>query len=170
MTRARFVIIMIVGGFLTLGSTPARADNIDCSNVANLNQFGECLGTSGLDQLVGDGHQGWLDGGAGDDSLNGYYGNDTLIGGAGDDVLYGYGGNDTLIGGSGDDYLNGGGGSDRLDGERGRDTLNGATVQDVIHADDGERDRINCGEGKDKVIYAKGTGKVADNCERQKAV
>ena len=53
-----------------------------------------------------------IDGGTGDDHLNGTTGNDSLDGGAGNDSVYGGNGNDTLIGGAGFDVLWGGNGDD----------------------------------------------------------
>lgn len=82
-----------------------------------------------------------------DDRLYGDDGNDLLYlnasptasgrtlanGGAGDDVIYGSAGGDTIVGGSGRDAIVAGRGSDR------------------INARDGERDRVNCGSGRDTV-------------------
>lgn len=66
------------------------------------------IGTTGPDQLYGNG------------------GNDVLIGGRGKDVLHGDGGDDVLRGGRGNDELNGGPGKDELYGGRGDDTLTGS--------------------------------------------
>ena len=65
---------------------------------------------------------GWLDGDAGNDTLqwdgsqaarlSGWAGDDTLAGGAGDDIMDGGGGNDELRVGRGHDFLNGGTGTD----------------------------------------------------------
>ncbi len=65
---------------------------------------------------------GILDGGTGDDTLNGSAGNDILLGGEGDDKLLGNGGRDVLIGGDGHDSLSGGAGDDLL--------ISGATIYD----------------------------------------
>ncbi|WP_282598267.1 calcium-binding protein, partial [Chromobacterium violaceum] len=64
-----------------------------------------------------------LQGGAGDDVLNGWDGNDSLYGGDGNDTLNGGNGNDLLEGGDGDDVLNGGAGADTLRGGAGNDRL-----------------------------------------------
>ena len=64
-----------------------------------------------------------IEGGGGDDELNGDEGNDTLLGGADDDILSGYGGNDILKGGDGDDILDAGVGIDNLYGGEGEDTF-----------------------------------------------
>lgn len=66
-----------------------------------------------------------LDGGAGDDWLQGNGGNDELVGGAGADGLYGGRGDDNLSGGAGDDWLVGDSGNDVLEGGAGDDRLMG---------------------------------------------
>jgi len=68
----------------------------------------------------------YVDGGGGDDSIDGGVGlgaGDTLIGGAGNDTLRGWDGDDILIGGEGNDVLTGDQGADSLDGGVGDDQL-----------------------------------------------
>ena len=110
----------------------------------------------------------YLDGGAGNDTIEGLGGYDELTGGAGNDSvssvggtggtpfypqssLYGDQGNDTLIsgdatdvleGGTGDDLLIGGGGDDNLNGDFGADTLDGGTGDDTLTAGDGAFDDV----------------------------
>ena len=67
----------------------------------------------------------FLDGGFGDDIINGGAGNDTLDGSVGDDGLSGYTGDDVLLGGPGFDTLVGHDGADVLRGELDDDTLVG---------------------------------------------
>jgi hypothetical protein len=88
---------------------------------------------------------------------------DYLAGGAGDDKIYGRGGNDTLLGGAGDDYLDGGDGNDIITGGPGSDRILGGPGSDTIHADDGERDTIDCGPGSDRA-YVDAID-VVKNCE-----
>jgi hypothetical protein len=64
-----------------------------------------------------------------------------LVGTAGPDVLAGRGGNDIVYGGPGNDSLNGGGGHDRL---------YGGTGDDHLFANDGVRDIVDCGPGRDE--------------------
>ena len=66
-----------------------------------------------------------LDGGAGNDRVQGYPGNDKIYGGAGNDSLYGGYGNDTLTGGAGNDlFLDDYGGNDVItDYTAGQDTI-----------------------------------------------
>jgi Ca2+-binding RTX toxin-like protein len=91
-------------------------------NVANLE------GSSGNDKLTGDDDPNLLIGGpGGNDTLAGGPGPDTLRsggpssldGGSGNDRLEGLGANDTLEGGTGDDLLSGGGGTNTIDGGTG---------------------------------------------------
>ncbi|MCB1340173.1 MAG: hypothetical protein KDK24_03720 [Pseudooceanicola sp.] len=79
-------------------------------------------GQRGTD-LAGDGAANGLDGGLGDDVVNGKGGNDVLQGGYGNDKVIGGSGNDILDGGHGEDVLIGGNGNDllisRADGREG---------------------------------------------------
>ncbi len=88
--------------------------------------------------------------GAGD-AIRGRGGNDSLRGDDGDDCLFGNQGRDRIDGGSGADRLKGGADNDRLKGGAGRDVIGGGPGADTIGARDGERDRVRCGPGKDKV-------------------
>lgn len=89
-----------------------------------------------------------LNGGNGNDVLNGTDGNDRLDGGNGSDTLNGGGGNDTLNGGNGNDTLNGGDGNDTLNGGNGNDVLRGGAGNDTL----------NGGNGNDLFILAAGDG------------
>jgi hypothetical protein len=75
-----------------------------------------------------------------------------LAGGGHDDVILGLGGNDTLLGGAGDDRIDGGAGRDVITGGAGADRLLGGAGSDTIDAADGERDVVDCGAGRDRVI------------------
>jgi len=80
-----------------------------------------------------------MDGGAGNDLLQGSGQADSLIGGKGNDTLLGQGGDDTLDGGSGNDRLDGGAGADlyRISG-----TQYGSYVGDVSIIDYSGEDTI----------------------------
>lgn len=101
-----------------------------------------------------------IDGGKGDDNLQGRDGQDTLIGGQGKDILYGNAGNDLLNGGWGQDELYGEDGDDLLFGGRDSDTLIGGNGSDRLHGDDGNdlltgesgQDRLHGGLGSDTLI------------------
>lgn len=107
--------------------------------------------SDGNDRLVGGEGKDRLVGGSGNDKLVGGSGNDKLLGNSGKDKLQGDSGKDRLDGGSGADRLRGGSGADRLKGGRGRDSLKGDSGRDSIDVRDGQRDRVDCGSGRDKV-------------------
>jgi uncharacterized protein len=96
-----------------------------------------------------------LEGNDGDDVLNGGNGNDRLLGFDGDDVLGGGNGNDELLGDRGDDILNGGNGIDRIFGGDGADFLNGENGDDLLAGGAGS-DRLTGGNGKDTFQFALG--------------
>jgi Tol biopolymer transport system component len=77
---------------------------------------------------------------------------DYKAGGGHDDTISGLGGNDTLLGGAGDDKIEGGSGNDIVTGGAGADKLYGGDGSDTVYAADGERDTIDCGAGKDRVV------------------
>lgn len=66
-----------------------------------------------------------LDGGAGNDQLDGYQGPETMIGGDGDDTLEGNRGDDHLFGGAGNDTVDGGDDADEVRGGDGDDVVGG---------------------------------------------
>lgn len=88
---------------------------------------------------------------------------DYLAGGGWDDVLIGLAGNDTLLGGAGSDRIMGGPGNDVIVGGSGADLLFGGPGSDTINAADGERDAVDCGPGRDRVIAD--SVDVVTNCE-----
>lgn len=87
-----------------------------------------------------------------------------LAGGGHDDTILGMGGNDTLLGGAGDDRLDGGRGNDVITGGAGADRIDGGPGSDSIAVDDGERDVVECGDGRDRVV-ADPYDLVAASCE-----
>jgi RTX calcium-binding nonapeptide repeat (4 copies) len=98
-------------------------------------------GEEGDDEIHGLGAADWISGGLGNDVIYGGPGADLMTnyglgGGEGDDVLYGGDGNDSLSGGAGEDVLYGGDGDDNLELTMG--------------PNDGQRDKLYCGEGKDE--------------------
>jgi hypothetical protein len=72
--------------------------------------------------------------------------------GDGDDVIYGGSGDDLLQAGKGADVMYGGDGSD-----------------DIVEARDRQRDKLYCGEGKDR-YYAEKIDYVDNSCEKGKLV
>jgi Ca2+-binding RTX toxin-like protein len=101
----------------------------DTVNLTSANRAGYIEGGAGRDTLIGSVDNDTLVGGSHSDVLIGNEGADALSGGAGNDRLKStdaantiYDGNDTLAGGDGDDTLSGGGGADHFIGGRGSDT------------------------------------------------
>ena len=116
-------------------------------------------GTSGPDTIKGSERGDRIAGKGGGDLLKGRGGRDRVRGGKGADLLRGGGERDKLKGGKGDDRLEGGEGTDKLFGGAGRDgfgvengVLLGSPGDDVIRAQDGSADEIDCADGFDKAF------------------
>jgi protocadherin Fat 4 len=102
-----------------------------------------------------------LQGGAGNDSINGKDGNDEIYGGAGNDALVGGKGNDTIYaqagpdggvnGNEGNDTIYGGSGNDDLNGNDGNDTIYGGSGDDSISGNNG-LDGLYGGSGADTIV------------------
>jgi Ca2+-binding RTX toxin-like protein len=107
-------------------------------------------GGAGDDTIQGGGGAETLVGGAGDDYLRGGAGDDTIQGGAGSDDVRGNAGDDTLRGGEGRDLTIGGSGRDTMDGGAGRDSMYGLDGHDVMRGGAGT-DYLDGGEGDDAV-------------------
>jgi len=76
----------------------------------------------------------------------------SVDGGAGDDTINGSDGPDLILGGEGNDALNGGAGDDRIVGDRGTDTMDGGTGDDTLVWNNGDgTDVMNGGDGRDDV-------------------
>lgn len=114
----------------------APAVQLGLFRVASFGSAGDNLLSTGL---TGSSH--YLNGGVGDDTLEGGDEADLILGGAGEDVLRGFRGRDTLVGG--------GSASDTLEGGAGRDT---ASIQFAagFSGDDGA-DTIDLGGGRDVI-------------------
>lgn len=81
-------------------------------------------------------------------------------------TITGTSGPDTLIGTREHDVIRGLGGADTINGRGDGDSLYGGGGGDVIRARDGERDRIDCGAGRD-TVYADPDNEdaIAADCE-----
>jgi Ca2+-binding RTX toxin-like protein len=113
-------------------------------------------GAGGDDSLAGHSGADEIDGGAGVDRLSGDAGRDRLLAGAGDDDVYGGGFSDVILGDEGNDVIVGGAGADSLDAGPGDDTF------EMEH--DHFRDRIRCGDGRDRGQADRGDA-VEPDCE-----
>ncbi len=121
----------------------------------------DCIdGGSGNDRLYGDDDNDRIVGGSGNDRIKGGDGRDRLYGGSGRDKIYGEFGRDYIAGGSSNDLLIGGPDNDRIFGEGGTDRIrvgsgrnfvDAGSGNDSIESRNGERDRIICGPGRDRV-------------------
>ncbi len=89
-----------------------------------------------------------------------------LNGGPGSQAIDGGAGRDRIRGGDGNDCIAGGAGADVLSGNAGADVIRGGPGGDVLRARDGERDRLACGNGKDRAIVD-GKDRVR-GCERER--
>jgi Ca2+-binding RTX toxin-like protein len=110
---------------------------------------------------------GFLDAGAGDDTIvggdmaddfRGNTGNDSLDGRGGDDTLSALSGNNVMDGGAGDDSISGGTDNDTMHSGAGNDTLIGGLGNDVYHLD-GPGIKLlveKSGQGVDDVHTAQG--------------
>jgi VCBS repeat-containing protein len=101
----------------------------------------------------GDGANGTLTTGSGNDSINAGNFNDTVIANGGNDTVDGGAGNDEIMGGLGTDLLMGGIGNDTIDGGIGNDTIDGGDDDDVITGGAGS-DNLTGGDGEDSFRYA----------------
>ena len=137
-------------------------------------------GTNKGDDLLGEG---------GNDDLYGLGGTDNLLGGPDKDFVFSgkrehflqSGGNKILQGGFGNDYVHGGLGSDYVAGQEGNDflgdsifressidTLSGGDGNDVILVHNkpaAKKDRVLCGNGRDRVL-ADRADVIAPDCEK----
>jgi Ca2+-binding RTX toxin-like protein len=127
------------------------------------------------DEINGGGGNDTLDGGPGADHVSGQGGNDTVGGGAGPDALEATtlltedgqdapadAGDDTLAGDGGDDVVRAILGRDKADGGEGDDWL--IAVDEDLGDDDFSADGIACGPGSDRVS-AGVSDRVAVGCE-----
>jgi Ca2+-binding RTX toxin-like protein len=117
--------ISISGGPARVPIDVVNSEALAVESLAGNDTLNAGLGLAALTQLT-------LDGGAGNDVVNGGDGNDTLLGGSGNDAIDGNRGADTGLLGAGDDSFtwDPGDGSDKVEGEAGTDTLvfNGAAA------------------------------------------
>ncbi len=91
-----------------------------------------------------------INGGAGDDMIEGTPLGDILTGGTGDDKIFGHEGDDEIDGGSDDDWLFGGDGANTIFGRAGSDVLYGGSGPDDLRG--GEGVDFSYGEAGDDIL------------------
>ena len=117
-------------------------------------------GGAGNDTLDGFKDADEIAGGSGNDTIDGGGDGDDVVGGAGADTLAGGTGHDQIAGGTGDDRINGGTGNDRIAGGSGNDDILGGAGANVITGDEGQDDilggvngdRLEGGDGNDIIL------------------
>lgn len=187
MTKVRVALLLAVTGVAVAGVSPAFGDRIEGTVgddvLRGTGEHDSILGYAGNDRAYGRGGRDWVAGGDGDDRLFGGSKWDDVIGREGDDVLngglgdgdevWGGFGADVLRGGPGKgvDYLTAGAGDDSLFLGRGVEQVEGNRGNDRIHlVEDGRRDYVDCGRGKDDVVLLVVTREPDDtirpSCER----
>jgi hypothetical protein len=93
---------------------------------------------------------------------------DELAGEKGENEVRGLGGSDELLGGSRNDVIYGGAGNDYLYPGKGEDVIYGGDSNDFLDDDfqDGQRDKLYCGKGRDEYDTAK-SDYVDSSCEKR---
>ena len=86
----------------------------------------------------------------------------SVDGGTGDDTINGSDGPDLIVGGEGNDLLNGGGGDDRIVGDRGSDTMNGGDGDDTLVWNNGDGTDIMNGDGGRDDVEVNGSPTAGD--------
>jgi Ca2+-binding RTX toxin-like protein len=144
--------------------TPLAIGFVAVFALAGAVSAGTIRGSQAADVLRGTAATDVVDGLGGNDRLFGYQGDDRIKGGAGDDVVNGGAGRDRLFGDEGNDVVNGGTGDDLLVAGKGRDQLSGGPGNDRLLAQDGVRDVLRCGAGRD-TVSADSVDVVGQDCE-----
>ncbi|MDG2359977.1 MAG: Calx-beta domain-containing protein, partial [Planctomycetaceae bacterium] len=132
-------------------------DTITINDINNVGFFVlRVNGDAGTDTITGSGALVGnvpiiIDGGLGDDTLNGTTGGDLIFGRAGLDTIDAQGGADTLNGGDGDDIIDGGDGNDIVRGEAGNDSVTGGLGDDLLEGGFGN-DTLFGSDGNDTAM------------------
>ena len=144
----------------------ALAATITCEvgGCTGTNHNDKMFGTVGFDLMDGGGGNDRMYGLGGDDIMFGDAGKDRVDGGAGEDFVFGYSGRDTLVGGSGNDQLDAVECETTQNCSPGPDTISAGDGHDVILAENGKIDRIECGAGDD-IALVDSTDRVSSDCE-----
>lgn len=101
-----------------------------------------------------------VDGGPGNDNLQGGLFADVIAGGPDQDTIHGGEGKDSVSGGTGDDALFGDAGDDTISGGTGANGLHGGGGDDTLFPDAAGTDVVDGGDGRDRVLYGGTVGAV----------
>lgn len=180
--RRAALLLSTMGLAVLLAAGAAYALDIQCQPGSN-DAGNECLGTDARDIMDGTGGNDDIRGLGDNDVIRGLGGIDALEGDdqelvslsrQGDDEVFGGAGGDDLIGSNGSDLLSGGRGDDFIEAleassNGGVDTVKGGRGNDRVSANDGQRDVIDCGDGRDSVEFDAGLDTLK-NCEIKEAL
>jgi Ca2+-binding RTX toxin-like protein len=106
------------------------------------------------------GEQDYVDGGNGDDYIEGGVHNDTIIGGSGDNTLFGNDANDDISAADGNNDISGGNGDDTITSGLGNNTISGGNGDDIISVGIGNND-ISGGNGDDSITSGSGNDTIS---------
>jgi hypothetical protein len=174
--RNAILLLVAMGATLLVAGTVALAASISCPNASG----GYCYGTSVGDGMYGTAKVDRMYGYGGADLAYGYASGDRMLGGnetgwgdkmlgqRGGDYMNGNRGDDALYGGDGDDTVYGGRGDDLIQGGYGNDALYTGFGDDQVNAQDGQKDLIFCGSGRD-LIYLDRELDVLRDCATSRA-
>jgi Ca2+-binding RTX toxin-like protein len=162
MRRRAALLLSTIGLAVLLAASAAYALDIQCPPSIG---GAACIGTDGLDTIVGLGANDTIRGLGAPDRLTGD-GNAATV--PGEDDLFGGDGPDHLFGGAGSDLLSGEEGADEFAADSlfndGTDTIEGGPGNDTVRAAEGQSDVIDCGPGRDNVEFDAGLDSVK-RCE-----
>lgn len=156
------VATMLLGGMLLSGVVLAK-------NIKGDGRNNNLTGTNGTDNIKGNGGADTIDGKKGADTISGGKGADRLRGGRSNDWIWGDSNYDIALGNQGNDNLfaedprQGPKGSlqaAKIKGGRKPDKLLGNQGKDTIRAQNGKRDIIRGGPGRDKAYVDRGVDSV----------
>lgn len=154
-----------VGDFVD--RTGTQADDFLVTSVAIGARAERLYGLDGNDRMAGGNGQGsCLFGGKGTDNMTLGEGGGVLLGEEGSDLLIGANQAEGLLGGPGPDALAGMAGDDVLRGDSGVDGFSGGPGDDVLLTEDGRRELVLCGTGRDQVKAD--AFDALFNCERRR--
>ena len=109
------------------------------------------IGNDSANVIVGSGSADYIEGNGGNDQIDARAGADEVRAGTGADTAYGGTGNDDVIGGDGNDRLYAGCPNGACNA--GSNVIFGGNGNDVVGADNGKVDQVNCAGGSGDVAY-----------------